>query len=43
MIVCKRCDHSNNDENNYCIKFAPYVEDPRIIGKVVGSFQPSEG
>ncbi|MEQ9809232.1 LexA family transcriptional regulator [Streptococcus jiangjianxini] len=27
----------------YADKFAPYDEDPRIIGKIVGHFQPSEG
>ncbi|MFQ9489266.1 MAG: DNA-binding protein, partial [Streptococcus salivarius] len=27
----------------YGDKFAPYDEDPRIIGKIVGNFMPVEG
>ena len=26
----------------YGVKFAPYDEDPRIIGKIVGNFMPVE-
>ena len=28
--------------NKYKDKFAPYEEDPRIIGKIVGNFMPIE-
>lgn len=28
--------------SKYADKFAPYTEDPRIIGKVIGNFMPME-